>query len=371
MYFRKRLEKLKKLLNKNKISNYIETDNKNVLYLTGFNDCPYFFLITEKNFYIVLPEMLKEQCESILQENNIFDLVKVIVISKKQANINSTHLYFSSIKDILIYIKTNDNLKILFYSEVNRKFFLYKILDNIFEIKDCFSVVHYLRMTKDNLELKYIKKACLETYKISKKIPSFFETRNSERLTELDISKKIDILSIKNCGDKSFDTIVAFGENTSFPHYIPSEKIFYKSDSFKFLADFGAKYKNYCADMTITFFKNLNDDLYKKIFDAVSEAHLKAIEMIKPGILAKDLDLKVREVFDKYKLTEYFLHSTGHGVGLDIHESPSINYLDSTLLKENMVITIEPGLYIKNIGGVRIEDTVLITKNGYKILTSS
>ena len=105
------------------------------------------------------------------------------------------------------------------------------------------------------------------------------------------------------------------------------------------------------------------------MFSLVKLAHDEAISIIRPGIKAKDLDILVREIFNKNEMLKYFIHSTGHGTGLDIHERPNINYLSETVLKENMVITIEPGLYIKNIGGVRIEDTILITKNGYKILT--
>ncbi|MDR0676909.1 MAG: M24 family metallopeptidase, partial [Elusimicrobiota bacterium] len=346
----------------NKIKNYLETERKNIFYITGFFDI-FFIFITENSSYICLSEMLLEQCQKVLNENGISKFFQLLVISKK-----NNDFYFQTIKEAFKYIKVKENIKNLSYPEIYRKFDFYKVLDNLFELNNTFSILNYMRMTKDSFELENIKKACQETYKISKKIPSMLERKS--KLTELDIAKKIDILSIKSCGYKAFDSIVAFGKNTAFPHYIPSENVFYNKKRPELLVDFGTKYKNYCADMTITkFYEKSNSDIYKKMANAVLEAHSKVIEIIKPGILAKNLDLKVREIFDKYKMTQYFIHNTGHGVGLDIHELPSINYSDETILKENMVVAIEPGLYIKEIGGVRIEDTILITKNNHQILT--
>ncbi len=373
MYIRKRLEKLKKLLCSKGINSYLEFEAKNIYYLTGFDAA--YLLLVDKYFYLVVNSMVFEQAKNILEKNNILDLFKIIVISSEK-NIDYEYTY-ETVKSFLISTKISNNIKTLYYSDKNISFSMQKILENIFILKSSEPLVNNMRMIKDDLELKFIEFASKKTEEIAREITKFFDENDLttlKNISENEIAKKIDLLSIKYCGDIAFKTITAFYKNTFFPHYIPSENVFInEKEPFIFLSDFGAKYNEYCSDKTVSLFKNLensdNCNLYKKMFSLVKLAHDEAISIIRPGIKAKDLDILVREIFNKNEMLKYFIHSTGHGTGLDIHERPNINYLSETVLKENMVITIEPGLYIKNIGGVRIEDTILITKNGYKILT--
>ena len=133
----------------------------------------------------------------------------------------------------------------------------------------------------------------------------------------------------------------------------------------------GCVCNGYCSDLTRTFFIGKPTQYQQKIWNIVKQAHDKAMEKIKPNIKACDIDLTARNIIKDNGFEKYFIHTTGHGVGIDIHENPTISHKSETILKEGMVITIEPGIYLKNKFGVRIEDTVLVTKTGFKKLTNA
>ena len=137
--------------------------------------------------------------------------------------------------------------------------------------------------------------------------------------------------------------------------------------------DFGANVNHYCSDMTRVVFYGHASDKMQEIYHIVLEAQLKSINCLKPGVSTKEVDRKAREHIEKAGYKEAFMHSIGHGIGLEVHENPFFSTRDKKdlLLEEGMVITIEPGIYLPGIGGIRIEDTVLITKDGYKNLTES
>lgn len=174
----------------------------------------------------------------------------------------------------------------------------------------------------------------------------------------------------------SFDPIFAINENAAKPHAHPSKKILKQRNLI--LLDGGVKYNRYCSDRTRVLEFGVTNSFSKdqkflvkkrqKIYDTVLMAQEKAIKKAKPGMKAKDLDKIAREVIDKKGYGKYFVHSLGHGVGLDIHEYPFINSRNKEVLKENMVFTIEPGIYLPGEFGVRIEDTVVLTSKGAEIL---
>ncbi len=176
----------------------------------------------------------------------------------------------------------------------------------------------------------------------------------------------------------SFNPIVALDENAAKPHSLPSNKKL-QNDTL-LLLDAGIKYKRYCSDRTRVMEFNTDKELNfskiqsfknkkrQKIYDIVLKSQEKAIKSAKAGVKAKDIDKVSRDVIEKAGYGKYYIHSTGHGVGLDIHELPVISKKDETVLKENMVFTIEPGIYIPGEFGVRIEDMLIITDNGAQIL---
>lgn len=174
----------------------------------------------------------------------------------------------------------------------------------------------------------------------------------------------------------SFEPIVAINANAAKAHAMPTDTKLAEGDLL--LVDAGVKFKRYCSDRTRTvcvqngfkFDKNqkFRSNKQNDIFSIVKEAQNEAIKAIKPGILADEIDRAARRVIAKFGYEKEFFHSTGHGVGLDIHELPSINKIDKTVLKEGMVFSVEPGIYIENEFGVRIEDVVVVTENGCEIL---
>lgn len=166
--------------------------------------------------------------------------------------------------------------------------------------------------------------------------------------------------------DLSFTPITAINKNSALPHALPTEDIKLEKNSL-LLVDAGLKYKRYCSDRTETFI-NKKDKFQQKIYDIVLKAHDKAIEAVKVGVKAKEIDKVARDVIQKSGYGKYFIHSTGHGVGLDIHELPVISANSDTILEDGMVFTVEPGIYLEDKFGVRIEDMVCIKDGKVEVM---
>jgi len=158
--------------------------------------------------------------------------------------------------------------------------------------------------------------------------------------------------------EPAFDTIVASGENGAQPHAVPSERKFAFGDMITI--DIGCKYEGYCGDLTRTLALGKVSEDFKKMYKIVKNAQMAGIQAAEDGIICRNVDTASRDIITKEGFGEYFVHGTGHGVGKEVHEFPRINATSDVMLKKNMVITIEPGIYIKNVGGIRIEDTIVI-----------
>lgn len=161
----------------------------------------------------------------------------------------------------------------------------------------------------------------------------------------------------------AFDTIVASGTRSSLPHGRASEKLIAKGDFITM--DFGALYQGYCSDMTRTVVVGQPSDKQREIYAIVLDAHMQALNSVRPGPLGKEIDAVARQVIADHGYGEYFGHGLGHGVGKVVHEGPSCGAKGETALRPGHVVTIEPGIYIPNWGGVRIEDMVMVTADGY------
>ena len=220
------------------------------------------------------------------------------------------------------------------------------------------------RMIKDEEEVNLIQKACNITDECFKHICNFIKIGKTEK----EIAFEIDKFFIEHGSDgPSFETIVVSGKNSSKPHGVPTDKKIEAGDTITI--DMGCKYKGYASDMTRTIFAGFMPIQVKNVYDLVLKNQLQTLKEMKDGISIRQLS---RMVEGDFKLNGYNLvHALGHGVGLDIHEIPIISGKSDGVLKENMVVTSEPGIYIPNCMGVRIEDTVLITKNGCINLTKS
>ncbi len=228
------------------------------------------------------------------------------------------------------------------------------------QIKDCSCEIKKARAIKSQKELSLIKKACAITQKV------YFETIKFIKVgvTEREIASKIEELFIANGAQGlSFETIVAFGVHSAIPHHQTGETRLEENQVV--LIDMGCFYEGYASDLTRTVFFGSPNDEFINAYNLVLEANVKAEEIITSGIGGKEADEISRKIFKNANLEEYFTHSLGHGVGLEIHEYPRLSKVSQDILVDNMVFSIEPGLYFNDKFGIRIEDTV--TLNNGKI----
>ncbi len=223
-----------------------------------------------------------------------------------------------------------------------------------------------LRSVKTSDEIKNIKKAANIADRAFEHILKFIKPG----LTELDIALELEFFMKKKSASKlSFEPIVASGKRSSLPHGIASDKIIETGDMITL--DFGCVYNGYCSDMTRTIVLGRANDRQKEIYNIVLEAQKTSLKAVKPGITGAELDVIARNIINHNGYGQYFGHGLGHGVGLEVHELPHINARGNVPMEPGMVITIEPGIYISNFGGVRIEDLVLATDKGYEVLSKS
>ncbi len=187
-------------------------------------------------------------------------------------------------------------------------------------------------------------------------------------MTELDLAAELDYqMRRRGAEQPAFETIVAAGARTALPHARPTKQAF--RDRELVLIDMGAAQNGYASDMTRIVFLGEPEPKIRKIYQAVLEAQLAAIAAVRHGVTAGSVDRAARRSLAANGLEKEFVHSTGHGLGLEIHEAPRLGRKEKTPLAAGMAITIEPGVYVKGLGGVRIEDTVLVTENGCEVLT--
>ncbi len=226
--------------------------------------------------------------------------------------------------------------------------------------------VEELRALKSKNEIEHIARAQnIADEAFSQLLPSV-----KAGMREIDLALDLEFKIRKSGSDGiAFPFIVVSGERSSLPHGVPTEKKLEPGDFVTF--DFGARCNGYCSDMTRTVVVGPVSDKHREIYDTVLRAQLAALEVIRPGIAAKEVDLAGRSIIEEAGYGEYFGHGIGHGVGLNVHERPSVGKTSEAVLQPGMVITVEPGIYIPGFGGVRIEDLVLVTEDGKKNLTAS
>jgi len=317
-------------------------------YLTGFDGSTGFFLQTREKNYLFVDGRYFEKAK-----NNRIEDIEVILYDK---NFNKVFLSF---------IKKEKIKRIIF--EPYQSFMFFEKIKKILKSKVKIAVaknflVSALRKIKDEKEIEILKKAQQITDKIFSEILNFIKP---EKHTEKDIAFKIYELAIKKygCEDLSFEPIIASGNSSSIPHYRTGSKII--KNNFPLLIDFGVIYQGYVSDMTRTIWiGNKIDPEFKRIYYLVLEAQKRAIEKCRfeKSLKAKEIDKTARDWIEKKGYGKNFFHSTGHGIGMDIHESPYLSLYSKEILKGNEVVTIEPGIYIEGKFGVRIEDSIITGK---------
>lgn len=223
-----------------------------------------------------------------------------------------------------------------------------------------------LRIIKGKEEIDLLKKA------ISISADALQETMKTIRpgVRERDIALDLELRMGKGGGEKlSFETIVASGASAALPHARPQFREIATGDFV--IIDYGTVYEGYHSDETCTLAVGKVTEEQRRIYGIVKDAHDRALDAVKAGTLCKDVDAEARDCIEEAGYGQYFSHGTGHGVGLDVHEAPKISRESNSYLEEGMVITIEPGIYIPELLGVRIEDMALVQKDGCEILTKT
>ena len=319
----------------------------NIKYLTNI-DAEGVLLLTRKDNIYITDGRYVEQVHSIL---TLFDEIIVYNISDlSQDDYENFFMFCENVgfeENYVTYAK---------YKELIRK---YKI-NNLVETEH---IIEKQRMIKDEEEISNLQKAC----EITDNCFNYLLTYIRPGMTEKQIADEIDEYYKRRTDGLAFDTIVASGENSSKPHAVPTNRKIEENDIITI--DMGCKVNGYCSDMTRTIFVGNIPEEMKKVYDLVLKNQVQTIEQMKDGVSTR---LLTKMVENDFKLNGYdLIHSLGHGVGLDIHEAPYVSYRSDAQLKENMVVTDEPGIYIPGKFGVRIEDTVQITKFGCISLTKS
>jgi Xaa-Pro dipeptidase len=222
------------------------------------------------------------------------------------------------------------------------------------------------RLIKDEQELQRIKKACAIADDTVAVLPDII----TEGMSEDELAAEINY-SLQRLGAEkpAFDTISSFGENSAEPHYSHSDVTLQKESLV--LCDFGACFKKYNSDITRTFVFGKATEKHKQMYETVLQAQQIAFHAIKPGVNANTVHHAVQGFIDSTPFKGRFIHSTGHSLGLAVHDGPGLTTENTMELKENMVLTVEPGVYIPGFGGIRIEDDIRITKDGVELLTKS
>ena len=342
-----KLQWLRNKMNSLDMQGIIISNPINIRYLTNIEAEGTLLLTRKENIYITDGRYI-EHVHSIL---TLFD--EIIVYDINDVSKDDYENFFMFCENVGF---EEHYVTYAMYKEYMHK---YKI-NNLVETE---YIIEKQRMIKDEEEMHNITKACNITDDCFKYILKYIKPG----MTEKQIAKEIEDYYNKYADGISFETIVASGENTSKPHAVPTNRKIQNEDIITI--DMGCKVNGYCSDMTRTFFVGKILEEVKPIYDLVLKNQIQTLKDYKDGM---STILVSKMVENDFRLHNYdLIHSLGHGVGLEIHEPPYISYKNDTLLKENMVVTDEPGIYVPGKFGVRIEDTVQITKFGCINLTNS
>ena len=347
---KERIKKLREKLNQENLDLLLVTSLPNIRYLCGFTGSNGILLISKDKAIFLTDFRYKEQvkkevkgAEIKIPQRELFSILPEIGLLKGKR------------------IKAGFEEKYLTFQLYQR---LKTLLPQVLWVPTE-NLVESLLVTKDEEEIKKIKKAADISAKAYLEILPFFRPGTKES----DIAAELEYRIKRNGGTGSaFEPIVASGVRSAMPHARASSKRFQRGEFVTL--DFGAFYEGYVCDITRTVVLGKATPRQKKIYDLVLKAQTKAIKNACSGMKGFELDKVARDVINNAGFKDYFGHGLGHGIGLLVHDSPGINTKSQEVLKPGMVITIEPGVYLPGWGGVRIEDDILITRNGCKVLTN-
>lgn len=345
-----RISALGEILNENEAA--IISSDINRRYFTGFNSSAGTVIITKKRAVLLIDFRYYEKARKTVKE------LSVILSERLYVQIAEI-LKQENIKTLLIEA---DNTTLSGLERIKKALPDFKIrTDQALSEK-----IEALRQIKSGGEIESIKKAQSITDKAFAHILNFIR----EGKTEKEIALELEFFMRKNGSEGvAFDTIAVSGKNSSLPHGVPTDKPLENGD---FLTmDFGAVWNGYCSDMTRTVAIGSITDEQQRVYETVLKAQSAALNEIAPDKVCRNIDKAARDLINNHGYEGCFGHGLGHSVGLEIHESPAFNTRDDTKLTTGMIMTVEPGIYLENKFGVRIEDMVLITQTGFENLTKS
>jgi Xaa-Pro aminopeptidase len=348
---RNRIKQLQKIIQKENLDLLLVTSLSNVRYLSGYSGTNGLVLISPHESLFLTDFRYKDQVSEQVKYSKI-------VIAERELILSLPSLSLLKSKRLKLGFEQN-HLSCGTYRKLKT------LLPNCLLVSTE-NLVESLSVKKDQNEIDKIKKAVSITDQVLSEILDFVKPKVKEQ----DIAAEIEY-KFKKYGSSApfFETIVASGKRSALPHGVASSKRIEKGDLVTL--DMGAVYDGYTADLTRTVVVGKANKRQKEVYNIVLKAQKEAISKVKPKIKACDLDKVARDSIKKAGYEKYFGHGLGHGIGLLIHDNPTINPTSQQVLEPGMVITIEPGIYIPNWGGVRIEDDVLITQRGCEILTTA
>ena len=346
----RRVKQLRDKLAEDSLDGILLTNMPNVRYLSGFTGSSGSCLIySDKAFFISDGRYLTQSKKQVKE-------MEIIIGSGRHENI----------------IQKNDLIKNSMSLGIEGEYLTVNQMNRLGELfpsvdwEPTFRYVEEIAAVKDESELRAIKTAVEITDEVFDQIVPELRVGAVEREIAAKISYAYKLLGAHK---DSFEPIVASGAKSALPHAVPGDKIFEDGDFV--VLDFGAQYDGYHADMTRTVVIGHATDQHREIYDIVKEAQQKGCNTAKAGMSCKDLDSMVRNYISEKGFGDNFVHGTGHGLGLDVHTMPWLSQESKDTLLENYVITIEPGIYIPDFGGVRIEDDVVIKKDDCDVLNKS
>ncbi|MFH1678677.1 MAG: Xaa-Pro peptidase family protein [Candidatus Omnitrophota bacterium] len=345
-----RLEKLHTILEKKHLDGILISHQPNIAYLTNcFSSDSYLLITTREKIFITDSRYYQQARQSLkgfdaaLNKESIFN-----TIAKLSLKIKIKRLGFEA-----------GNLNFAQYKEIK------KLIHPIHFIAT-HSLIEELRTIKEPAEMDKIKEAVKITILALRYARDIIRPGRSE----IEIAAELErFIRYKGVRTTSFDTIVAAGENSSFPHHLTSNRKIKKNEPL--LIDIGVDYKGYKSDLTRTFFLGKIPFKFKSIYNIVRQAQILAIKKVKPGVKISDIDKSARQYISKNGYGGFFGHSLGHGTGLEIHEKPYISARNKGILQEGMVFTVEPAIYLPRKFGIRIEDNIWVSKKGCEVLSAN
>ncbi|SHN12303.1 M24 family metallopeptidase [Gracilibacillus kekensis] len=344
-----RVDNLRKALKDEGLDGLLITSDVNRRYVTGFTGTAGVAIITADSSYFITDFRYTEQAN---------EQVKGFEIVEHKVPIHQ------AVADIIKSLALSN----IGFEKNDLTYALYEKYRNVISVDfiPASGLIEKLRLIKDQDELNILKEACKIADDAFEHILQYIKPG----VKEIDVANELEFYMRKQgATSSSFDIIVASGYRSALPHGVASSKEI-KSGELVTL-DFGALYKGYSSDITRTVAVGEISDELKTIYRTVLEAQIKGVEGLKAGMTAKEADALTRDHIDLKGYGEYFGHSTGHGLGLDVHEMPALSFRSSETLMSGMVVTVEPGIYVPNVGGCRIEDDVLIREDGSERLTKS